>query len=382
VSGSLDVIPADQTGSAESPRSRDIRIEDDGAVVRVTDPGSTEAQPHICTQLAPVTIDLTVARSHSGGLQAHPDSFSPPTSGDCAGPSALSLSSTELPARRLPGRTEAYDLTGAVGFGSGPYAVTVRSTIRARRPSGSGSGAFGLSGSGSSSGSFPAPKQSRQLVEHVSIDYRITTNTGTVTTTFDGRPDPFCVPLDACGVSGALTDAISGGSTDLEFDAQRVVFNRASSRKALADLRSGRLTLFDTGELVSDVLSANVGWSAGSACTDRLSQFNALVINVTPNKDKKRMLFSLAGNSMEDPFRAACPGPGIADVLGASDTLARGSLPVRDLGRTSLRIPISGHGRFVTGSYAGARNGGVTLGLRLVRVRAGTRAETVFPGEP
>ena len=39
VSGSLEVIPQDQSGSSETPRTRDIMIEDDGSVVRVTDPG-------------------------------------------------------------------------------------------------------------------------------------------------------------------------------------------------------------------------------------------------------------------------------------------------------------------------------------------------------
>lgn len=384
VSGSLVVIPEDQSGSAESPRSRDIRIDDAGAVVRVTDPGSTDAQPHVCTQLAPVIMELTVARRHSGGLHAVADTFSAPTSGDCAGPSALSLSNIQLPARQLPGRTEAYDLSGALGFGSGPYAVTVRSTIRARRPSEPAAEDLGLSSSSSSGSSGPVPglQPFKALVEHVSIDYRITTNSGAVTTAFDGRPDPFCVPLDACGVTGALTDTISGTSTKLEFDAQHVVVRRASRRKALADLRAGRLTLSDTGETVSDVLSANIAWSAGTACTDGLRRFNALAVDATPDKHLKRMLFSLVGNSTEDPFRTACPGPGIDDVLGSSDALARGALPVRDLGRSSLRVVVSGHGRFVTGTYAGARNGGITLGLRLVRVRAATELETVFPGEP
>ena len=113
------------------------------------------------------------------------------------------------------------------------------------------------------------------------MSYRIASTGGTVTTKFAGRPDPFCVPFDACGASGTLTDAVSGLSTLLEFDAQRVVKRRASRRAALADLRSGRLPLQDTGSLLIDVLSADVGWSAGSTCTDRLKQFNSLGVGVT-----------------------------------------------------------------------------------------------------
>lgn len=382
VAGSLEVIPADQSGSFETPRSRQIRIEDDNAVVRVTDPGSTPTEPHICTQLAPVSMVLTIVRTHSAGLQATGlPFFSPPSSGDCAGPSD-SLGAFSLPARRLPGPREAYDLSNTQSFGSGPYTVTIRSTIRARRPAGSAPGGPGTSSSsGSSSGSFPPPKEQKALVESVSMQYRITGISGTVTTTFAGRPDPFCAPLDACGASGVVTDAISGTENRFEFDAQRVVKRRVSRRGALGDLRSGRLMLLDTGVLVGDRLSANVGWPVGSACTDRLRQLNALDVVALERRRHANVLFGL-DTQVEDPFRTACPGPAGADVLGSSETLARAVMPARDLGRKSLRIVLSGHGRFVAGSYAGSHSSGLTLAMTLVRVRAGTKVENVFPGEP
>ena len=381
VSGSLEVIPQDQSGSSETPRMRDIRIEDDGAVVRVTDPGSTPSEPHICTQLSPVSMVLTVVRSHLAGLQAIGlPFFSSPTTGDCAGPSADSLGSFSLPARRLPGPREAYDVSSTQSFGSGPYVVTIKSTIRARRPARSADGGSGSSSS-SSSGVVSGPKPRKGLVERVSLQYRITGITGTVTTMFAGRPDPFCVPLDACGASGVVTDAISGTENGFEVDAQRVVTRQVSRRGALADLRSGRLPLQATGVLLTDVLSANVGWPVGSACTDRLRQFNALDVNTEASRHHGKVLFSLETQT-EDPFRTACPGPATTDVLGSSDTLARASLPLTQLGRSSLRIALSGRGRFVAGSYAGSHSGGVTLGLRLIRVQAGTKIENVFPGEP
>jgi hypothetical protein len=152
-------------------------------------------------------------------------------------------------------------------------------------------------------------------------------------------------------------------------------------RKALADLRSGRLPVLGGGALFTDVLSANVEWSAGPACTDRLRQLNALTLNATSARPNK-VLFSLTTGTGQDSLRSACPGPASAEVLGSSGTLARASLPLRALGRSSLHIVVSGHGRFVTGSYAGSRSGSATLALRLVRVRAGTKTETVFPGEP
>ena len=245
VSGSLEVIPQDQSGASETPPSQNIQIEDDNSVVRVTDPGSTPSQPHVCTQPVPVSMILIVVRPrHSRGLQAVAVPFSPPSSGDCAGPSVLSLSDLTLPARRLPGPREAYDLSGTQTIGAGPYDVTVKSTIRARRPAGTGTGSLGSSGSGSG---FPFPKPFKGLIEGVSFQYQITRTSGTLTTAFAGRPDPFCLPLDACGASGMLTDAISGISGKLEFDAQRVVFRRVSRRAALADFRSGRLPLQETG---------------------------------------------------------------------------------------------------------------------------------------
>jgi hypothetical protein len=381
VSGSLVVIPADQSGSSESPRSRDIQIEDDGAVARVTDPGSTPSQPHICTQLTPVNMFLTIKRRALGGLHALAQWFSVPSSGDCAGPLAGALGAFTLPTRRLPGRREAYDLSGIRTFGSGPYTVTIRSTIRARRPAaGAGTpGAFGLSSS--SSGSSTGPNPRKGLVEHVSIVYRTMGTSGTFTTAFAGRPDPFCVPLDACGASGVITDTISGDSSRLEFDAQRVVSRRASRRQALADLRSGRLALFDTGVPLVNALSVNFRWPDGSACTDRLRQLSAVSLNATVTRHR-RLGFVVATDPVEDPLRSVCPGPAGGDVLGSAATLAQDSVPLRELGRRSLRIELSGHGRFVSGSYVGSHRGGLGLGLRLVRVLAGTKVETVFPGEP
>jgi hypothetical protein len=230
-------------------------------------------------------------------------------------------------------------------------------------------------------GTFPGPSPRNGLVEHVSIVYRITTSGGTFTTAFAGRPDPFCVPLDACGASGVITDAISAASRQLEFDAEGVVSRRASRRKALADLRSGHLVLLDTGAPLVNGLSVNFRWPDGSACTDRLRQFNAVTLNATAAR-RKKVLFGLGTDPVEDPLRSVCPGPAGADVLGPAATLARVSLPLRELGRRSLRIKIAGHGRFVARSYTGSHTGGITLGLRLVRVRAGTKAEPVLPGEP
>jgi hypothetical protein len=382
VSGALEVIPADQSDTFETPATRNIEIEDDSSVVRVTDPGSTPSQPHVCAEPSPFGMFLVVMRRRQlPGLEAITIPFSGPSSGDCAGPSSLSLGDFTLPARRLPGPSEAYDLSGTRTFGSGPYEITVKSTIRARRPAHgeNGSGNVSVGGSGSSGG-FPVPKPHKGLLERVAVQYQVSSTTGTITTTFAGRPDPFCMPLDACGASGTVTDSISGISRKLEFEAERVAKRRVSRRAALDDFRSGRLPLQSTAVLLKDALSATVRWPTGSVCTDRLTHHNAVDLNVDRARGRRKVGFTLITNQIEDPFRNACPGPSASDALASSDAMARASLPLRAVGRRRLRIVVSGHGRFVAGSYAGSRSGGVTVELRLLRVRAGTVTAKLFPG--
>jgi hypothetical protein len=201
---------------------------------------------------------------------------------------------------------------------------------------------------------------------------------GEITTTFAGRPDPFCTPFDACGATGTLTDSISGSSSTLEFDAQRTVHARVSRRAAVADLQSGRLPLLESGVLLTDVLSATVGWSGGSACTDRTRHLNALNVNTSGVEHHHQVLFSLATDQVEDPFRSYCPGPATADVLGSADMLARSLAPLRELGARRLIVVLNGRGGFVADSYAGSRSARVTFALQLVRLRAGTTVENVF----
>ncbi|HET7049298.1 MAG TPA: hypothetical protein VFI54_13630 [Solirubrobacteraceae bacterium] len=121
----------------------------------------------------------------------------------------MSLGAFTLPVARLPGPREGYDLSGVQTFGSGPYRVTLKSTIRARRPAGTGNGGVGSLGGGSG---FPLPKPHKALIEGVSEQYRITSTSGTITTSFAGRPDPFCVPSSSDfavhGLAGTVTSTI------------------------------------------------------------------------------------------------------------------------------------------------------------------------------
>jgi hypothetical protein len=376
VSGSLDVIPQDQSGASESPRQRDIDVEDDNAVARVDDPGSSLAQPHICTDLVPVSLSLMIVGAHAGGLRAVisvPEAS--PSSGRCAGPAALDLDNFTLPARRLPGHQEAYDMSGTRTLGAGPYEVTIRSTVRARRPRTS------PGGGGSSTSSSPGPRPIKRLLEQVSLQYRIVAANGTLTTSFNGRADPFCVPLDACGASGRVTDSISPLSRQFDLEAQRLVPHRVSGAVALRDLRSGRLRIFPSGAPLDNALSATSNWPGGGLCTDQLKQPDGLELGFTAARGAQDLTVGVdASPGGQDPLRSHCAGPAAADAQ--PSRIAAGSIALRDLGARHLRVSLSGRGAFVAAGYAGTRNATASVDLRLVAIHAGTQTTQVFPGLP
>jgi hypothetical protein len=382
VSGSLDVIPEDQTGASESPPSRNVNVDDEAAVVRVTDPGSTPDDPHVCTDLIGVDITFMIMAAKHGGAEAFdggPDAS--PSSGRCAGPLEINPTTFHLPARKLPGPTEAYSLAGKRTFGAGPYEVTMTSTIRAERPhtTGIGGNPFGIGGSASSS--FPQPRPG--LLESVEFTYRLSI-AGSLTASFAGRPDPFCTPLDTCGTSGSVTDSLTpgsipGGGNVLEIGGQRVVHHVASRARALADLYAGRLAIEPAGDLLVDLASARVSFPDGSLCTDQLRQPNGLDIDANPADDRRVVVFALSAVSEgPDPLRTYCPGPSSGDA----PIQAHASTPIRTLGDHQLQLVLPATGRFTSGSYTGVRSGSVSIDLTLERVRAGTQHTTVFPGEP
>jgi hypothetical protein len=381
VSGSLEVIPQDQSGGSESPPSRRFEISDEGAVVRVTDPGSMPDAPHVCTDLVAIDLSFSIERAKHGRLVAMNEGPGPsPSSGRCAGPLASDLDNFDLPARRLASPTEAYSLAAKRTFGAGPYEVTVTSTIRASRSRATGIGSpFGF---GIGIGGGVAPKPKHVLLESVSLLYRLSIG-GSLTTSFVGRPDPLCAPLDACGVSGSVTDSFSQNSTPghapgLEIDAQRVVHHAVSRAQALADLRSGRLAIEPSGEPLVYLASARVSFSDGSLCTDQLAQGDGIDLNVDTIDHRHRVSFELSPDlDMGDPLRTHCPGPSDLDA----PPNARASTLIGTLGDHSLRLVLPATGKFVASSYAGALGGSASIDLVLERVKAGTEHTTVFPGE-
>jgi hypothetical protein len=350
-------------------------IDDADAVARVSDPGSTAAQPRTCADLVPVAVTLGVVRRGGAGRRAVVDfPEQPPSSGRCAGPTASELDAISLPARLLPGPREAYDMSGQTTLHAGPYVVTVASTLRARRPASAPGGGPGL-------GIPPTfPRPSERLVEQVTIDYRVLRFSGALTTEFGGLSDPACLPLDACGASGSLRDAISSPGGSMSLEADRIVRRRVSGAAALRDLRAGRLKIpfVAPGAPIRGRLSATAAWSGGQTCRDRkISQ----ELNLNGNARAAGVDLSLGTNNPgEDILRTHCPGPSSLDVLGPGDSIAAGTLPVRTLGKRLLHVTLGGNGRFLGPGYEGVRGGAVSIDLRLLRLRAGTRRISAAPG--
>ncbi len=380
VSGTLEVIPESQSGSAESPRQPDIAIQDADAVARVSDPGFTAAGPRTCADLVPVALSLGVTRGGGAGGRAVVDfAEQPPSSGRCAGPTATELGAISLPARRLPGRLEAYDMSGRATLHAGPYLVTVDSTLRARRPSGAPGGGLSFGGPPPSP---PSPRPKVRLLEQITVDYRLERIAGTLTTAFHGLTDPACLALDACGTSGSLSDAISETGGSVQVQAARFVPRRVSGAAALRDLRAGRLRIeFVTASRpIRGRLSATATWSGGPTCRDQIAQ--ELALNGSAKGTGLDLSLAAVNPGGADILRTHCPGPASVDVLGGAGTIAGATFQVRALGDRRLRLTLPGAGGFVGPGYAGARGGAVSMDLRLLRVRGGTRAVKGLPGIP
>jgi hypothetical protein len=377
VTGSLAVHPDSQIDASESPPQNDVEISDGNAVARVTDPRSST-----CADQVPVDLFLNIVRARSGHLRATVEDLEgAPSSGRCAGPTAVDLANMQLPAVRRPGPLQSFDLTGKSSFGAGPFVVTIKSTLRVERPLHVGGGA----GGGSLSGGFGGSSSGRRhtiLHERVAFDYRLLPVRIRLMTSFHGRPDPLCLALDACGESGSVTDAISIRSGIVRFQASRRIAHPVPSAVALRDLRAGRLQpdfppLFPT---VKGHLTEVVGRPGSPPCQDQLDQ-GGLSIDAEP--DSGGLTLSLGGSaapaSPADLLRTRCPGPSAVDVFG-SEGSGTVRLALRSL-RRDLVVVLPLRRSFASGSYAGTTAGSVALRLQLVRVTAGTQrvVEESFP---
>jgi hypothetical protein len=377
VRGSLEMVPSGGFSSAPGPPS--IELVDPDSAARVIDlaPSGTATA---CAD--PVPVDVLFAIRGSRATPNRDFAIELPSAGRCAGPTAADLLALSLPARRL-GR-HGYDLSGGMTFGAGPFTVTATSSLRTVLQDSSGAIV-----TTSTSGSFPiAPPRvlpRRLLSEHADAVYRVAAATGSFTTTFSGLAPPLCDPLGACGTSGVLHEIVATGGT-VRFSGTRLVKRRVSARKALTDLKDGRLGFGLSGPPVPGTLSETLARADGTTCADTVER--ATPLTQAPGPATTVVLgpggFQFGGPGVTgDPLRTRCPGPSAADVLGRSG-LATATVPMHALGdpRLILTFAPPNAGSFTAGEYAGERTGTVVLTLVLVRASGGTDRTPPFPTIP
>jgi hypothetical protein len=394
VSGSLEMHLGNSSASS-SGGPVPLEVSDSGAVARVQTTAPNGAIT-TCADLVPVDFNLAV-RGSAGARHSTidaPSSIALPSSGRCAGPTASDLSGLSLPAR--PFGAHGFDMSGQSSFTGGPFQVAVFSTVHAHitygsegAPPGFGSGSF-FGGASGSSGTTGTAKPRPELEESATVVYRMTGLGGALATGFAGLAPPLCDALGACGTSGRLVQSFATHGM-VSFSGTRVVSARVAPAAALADLRRGRLRLFDTfaGFPVARIrvtTRETLSEGDGETCNDTSTMPLGSTSSQPHGTTDKLLLSATPGEfpgGQLDPFRTRCPGPSALDILGPHDgAMAAGTVTAGQLGDRRLSIVFHSGGGFTGDAYRGRRSGSVVLSLTLVRRRGVTRRVKLFPGEP
>ncbi len=389
VSGSLEMVQGGETASASGGGTPPLELSDQNAVARVetAQPDGTVTD---CADLVPVDLFLTVRKTR-GGPRATldpSDALSAPSSGRCAGPTAADMSAIKLPARRLGSR--GYDLSGQTTVAVGPFEVTAISTVRAHFTYGN-QGGGGLGGLGSFSGLGGGPgsgKPHPALQESAVARYRVTGVSGALDTEFAGVAPPLCDGLGVCGATGSLTQTISTHGTVI-FAGTRLVSHRVGRSGALADLRRGRLLLFDTFGVrpIHETVAETLSQTGAARCTD----MSSLELVAPPFTGAHRGVDELElpstvedlGFGAPDPFRTRCAGPSAADITAPrGGPVATATVTAGELGGRHLSITFRPRAAFHGQDYSGRRTGSVVVSMTLVRQSGGTRRVKRFAHEP
>ncbi|MGH2875216.1 MAG: hypothetical protein ACRDLV_03075, partial [Solirubrobacteraceae bacterium] len=385
VSGSLQITTA-QGSAISSGGTPSVDIQDDQAVARVLQRNAADTIDGTCVDLVPVDLQISLA-GHGDLAHALTQGYSGASSGRCAGPAASDLVKLTFPARRLPGGD--YDLSGTRTFGAGPFTITAVSTLRmivSRSPIAFPGFPVVPGTWSSSSGINISSKLHPALVEQATYDYRLVRVAGSLTTTFAGEADPMCRPLGACGASGRIDASLAGHGT-VEFSGSRRVGHRTGAAAALADLRAGRMAVFDTlGSLSLRETTSETLTATGDACTNRITQPLALATSGFHHGAERVVLgpgpdSSLGFETGADLLRTRCPGPSLQDVAGGG-SLAQTTLAAGALGDHRIKLVLSSSRPFSGSAYTGTRAGTIVLMLALVRAHGETRRVNVPPGFP
>ncbi len=298
------------------------------------------------------------------------------SAGRCAGPRPLDLTRA-LPLRLLPlksvaRRARVVDLSGRFSFVAGPFRGQVVSSVKAtvRRRSAPSDSIFGSS----FTERFDSGPKRRYAV--LRLRYRVSPASGTLLTSFRGRPRPACVALGACGARGssALEVSAQGGSIDV-YGWRRQSGGPARKDALLRALRRGGLPIQADARLSRPASQVRqvVTVGDGAACSDALF---VLPPEFFVRRQRRAPRLSVYLNpsdfsSASDSLRARCPGPSASDVL-PGPVLARGGIALSDLGQPSLPVLLKPTAAaFMAGGYAGERSGGMPLALRLTKSEVG-----------
>jgi hypothetical protein len=357
-------------GGAADERFIDDLFDDRGpAVVRVLR-GPPDAPAGACTDVVLAQLGARAEPRAGGRAEVTLVPFGAPRSvavaGRCAGPLASDLAgampSATVERRRLLDGVTRIDLSGSRPFAAGPFSGELESTIVLTRRSDR------VPDDSEISREVGGERPRRRRIASFELTYSIARRAGTLVTEFAGVPEPFCLALDACGLTGTHELRLgaqrrSGTLALYGFGPARAVRGR-SFRAALAAVRAGRLHV-----------DASVRWSGGPATgTGTATRGGPAVCSDTVEVDlpeargavrRGGVVLRLArGEGFDaeaDPLRTRCPGPGAPDLAGGA--VARGLIPARRLGARRLALALR-PGPAVRGSFAIVRRGEIPLTLR------------------
>jgi hypothetical protein len=294
--------------------------------------------------------------------------------GRCAGPLLddilPALPTAELAASTLRRRSFEVDLAGRRAFAAGPFSGEVASTLRIRRRSRVVS---------AERSRFPSPipeEQGRRAALRrralLLLEYDVAA-TGGVDATFAGGEEPFCLPLDACGLSGAVTarDVRLAGGAPVRIIAEgpaSALRGRRGVGAALRAFRAGRLRV--DGAAFAQLrgrIAATAAREGGPECREeRRGELPLLAIRARRGGGGVRVALGAQEGGGSGFGASRCPGARVRDLPGG--VIAAATIPRARLGARRLDVRLAGRGT-ATGPYAIDVRSDLAFRLRRARAR-------------
>jgi hypothetical protein len=366
----VDVSGADFSAQPHFPAQLSLQTT---ATSRTQGPSPVDGCTDVVADFPQISFTLPGPRAR-GPQPPGPFSSGGGLSGRCPGPLESDLARLTIPVRRHGVHRPSFDLQTVRTADAGPYLVTLRSTL-VLVPSSTGSS---LSTSVSGGPTGPA-RAHRQLVEQIDLRYRLAAFTGALQARFTAAAPPLCNALGACGTSGTVSLSLTPGGRELSLQGSRFVRHRRSRAAVLADLRSGRLSVYGQGTVPVTVSETIRGTDGSVDCTD--TRTGSLLLQLSGPNPRGLQLIDAQGAIL----RTYCPGPANADLLpgfgpfsgSGPGTVASGSLSAATLARPQTSVSLSRASRFSGPAFSGSWSGSLTLPLSLVSLRADTVSEIV-----